>query len=118
MEKTIFILLFSLVTLTTTQAQKSNYFRISGDAGIVVNTERDNKSGMGGTLGWLAQDNLFSFNPNNYISLSIKGFNNPYGGGKLVGSILKMMDSITSCHYLVIALPNKVLLMVFSRNLV
>lgn len=88
MEKTIFILLFSLVTLTTTQAQKSNYFRISGDAGIVVNTERDNKSGMGGTLGWLAQDNLFSFNPNNYISLSIKGFNNPYGGGKLVGSIL------------------------------
>lgn len=88
MKKTISILLFSLVILTTIQAQKINYFRVSGDAGMVVNTERDNKSGMGGTLGWLAQDNLFSFNPDNYITLSIKGFNNPYNGGKLVGSIL------------------------------
>jgi hypothetical protein len=92
MKKTISILLFTLVTLTATQAQKNNYFHLSGDAGFVVNTERDNKFGMGGTLGWLTQDNLFLLNPDNYISLSVKGFNNPYGEGKLIGSILNDKD--------------------------
>ena len=88
MKKTILILLFTAVTLTATQAQKSNYIHLSGEAGLVVNTERDNKSGLGGTVGWFTQDNLFIFNPDNYISLSVKGFNNPYGEGRLIGSIL------------------------------
>jgi len=92
MKKTLFILLFTLVTISVTQAQKSNYVHIAGDAGFVVNTERDKKFGLGGTIGWLTQDNLFFSNPNNYISLSVKGFNNPYGEGKLIGSILNDKD--------------------------
>ncbi|MBK5195898.1 MAG: hypothetical protein JJE08_07705 [Proteiniphilum sp.] len=92
MKKTIFILLFTVVTLTATQAQKSNYVHISGDAGFVVNTERDKKFGLGGTIGWLTYDNLISQNPYNYISLSVKGFNNPYGEGKFLGSMFNDKD--------------------------
>jgi hypothetical protein len=87
MKKTFFILLFAVVMLVTAQAQESNYIRVSVDAGFTANSAHDRKFGMGGTVGWLAQDNLLSFNPNNYISLSVKGFNNPYGDGKLFSSI-------------------------------
>lgn len=87
MKKTIFIVI--LLTALTVQSAKaqSNYIRISADAGLVVNTGQDKKFGMGGTLGWLTGDNLLSLNPNNYISLSVKAFNNPYGEGKLFSSI-------------------------------
>jgi hypothetical protein len=88
MKTTIFILLFTVFSFISTQAQHSNFIRLSVDAGLVVNTERDNQFGMGGTLSWFIQDNLFSFNPDNYISIGITGFNNPYGEGKLIGSIL------------------------------
>lgn len=40
MKRSIFILLISMATLGTMQAQKNNYFHISGDAGIVANSER------------------------------------------------------------------------------
>ncbi len=92
MKKKIFILLFTAVTLATAEAQHSNYIRISGDAGLVVNTDRDKKFGLGGTISWLTQDNLLSQNPDNYITLSIKGFNNPYGDGKFLGSLFNDKD--------------------------
>lgn len=88
MKRIIFIIML-LVALTfqSVEAQETNYIHISVDAGLVANTSRDKKFGMGGTIGWLTQDNLLSQNPNNYISLSVKGFNNPYDGGKLISSI-------------------------------
>ncbi len=88
MKQSIFIfVLLAALTIQSAKAQESNYINISVDAGLVANTGRDKKFGMGGTIGWLTQDNLLSLNPNNYISLSVKAFNNPYGKGKLISSI-------------------------------
>ncbi len=87
MRKTI-VILFAAFLSGTVMAQDNNYIRISGDVGLVTNTERDEKFGIGGTLGWLTVDNLISQSGNNYIALHVKGFNNPYGEGKLISSIL------------------------------
>jgi len=86
----IFLIGILLIALTTpsAKAQDANYIHVSADAGLVANTNRDKKLGIGGTLAWLAQDNLFSLNTRNYISLSVKAFNNPYGDGKFVSSIM------------------------------
>lgn len=85
--KKLSLLLLLFIAVTTVKSQE-NYIRISGEAGFVLNSERDKKMGLGGTVAWLTQDNLLSLNPNNYITLSVKGFNNPYGDGKLIGSVL------------------------------
>lgn len=87
MKKAIFMLLFVVLTASIS-AQESNYIRVSGDAGWVVNTNRGKKFGMGGTIGWITVDNWISKNSNNYLTLHLKGFNNPYGEGKLISSIL------------------------------
>lgn len=93
MKKTIFIvILLAALTIQPAEAQESNYIHVAADAGLVVNTSRDKKFGLGGTLGWLTQDNLLSFNPHNYISLSVKAFNNPYGEGKFFSSIKNDAD--------------------------
>lgn len=92
MKKKIFLILFTVVTLGTAQAQHSNYIRISGDAGFVVNSERDKKFGLGGTLSWLTQDIFIAKNSDNYISLGLKAFNNPYEEGKLITSIMNDKD--------------------------
>src|SRR5690554_3430843 len=85
--KKIVVLLLSAFVWVTVGAQENN-IRISGDAGVVTNTGRDKKFGMGGSLGWLTVDNLISRSNTNYFALHIKGFNNPYGEGKLISSIL------------------------------
>lgn len=87
----IFVLLVAL-TIQSAEAQESNYIHVSIETGMVANTNRDKKFGMGGTLGWLTQDNLTSLNPDNYISLSVKAFNNPYGEGKILSSIMNDAD--------------------------
>ncbi|HBT85864.1 MAG: hypothetical protein PHO13_00615 [Fermentimonas sp.] len=92
MKKTIFTLLFSIGILMSANAQFTSYIRLSGDIGIVSNSEKDKKFGVGGTVSWLTVDNLISGNEYNYISLGIKGFNNPYGEGKLFSSIMNDED--------------------------
>lgn len=92
MKKIIFTLLFSIGILMSAKGQFNNYIRLSGDIGIVSNSEQNKKFGIGGTVAWLAMDNLLSNNPNNFISLNIKGFNNPYGEGKILSSILNDAD--------------------------
>ena len=85
------ILLLLFLTVVTAKSQE-NYIRISGEGGLVLNSERDKKTGLGGTITWLTQDNLISLNPYNYITLSLKGFNNPYGDGKLLSSMFNDKD--------------------------
>lgn len=93
MKQTIFIImLLAALTVQPAKAQESNYIHISVDAGLVINTSRDKKFGLGGTIGWLTRDNLFSMNPDNYITLSMKAFNNPYGEGKFISSIRNKTD--------------------------
>lgn len=87
MNRLFFIFLFTMVALSTMQAQKNNYIHISADGGLIVNSERDEKIGLGGTLSWLTVDNLIAPQTNNYISLGIKAINNPYNGGKFITSI-------------------------------
>ncbi|MDR2815736.1 MAG: hypothetical protein LBB62_03430 [Proteiniphilum sp.] len=89
MKRTIFIvILLAALTIQSAEAQESNYIHVSVDAGLVANAGQDKKFGLGGAIGWLTQDNLLSLNPNNYISLSVKVFNNPYGEGKILSSIM------------------------------
>lgn len=89
MNRTIFyLILLSTMNIATVNAQKNHYIHLSFDAGGVVNTSQDKLFGMGGTIGWLTKDNIMTFNPNNYLSLSIKAFNNPYNGGKFISSIM------------------------------
>lgn len=92
MKKVILTLLFTIVILMSARGQYNNYIRLSGDIGIVTNSERDKKFGVGGTVAWLTVDNMISNNELNYISLSMKGFNNPYGEGKILSSILNDAD--------------------------
>ena len=92
MKKAILTLLFTIVILMSARGQYNNYIRLSGDIGIVTNSERDKKFGVGGTVAWLTVDNMISNNELNYISLSMKGFNNPYGEGKILSSILNDAD--------------------------
>ncbi|MDR0421760.1 MAG: hypothetical protein LBH72_01955 [Proteiniphilum sp.] len=88
MKRTIFIaVLLAALTVQPAEAQESDYIQISVDAGLTVNSSRDKKFGLGGAIGWLSQDNLLSFNPNNYFSLNVKAFNNPYGEGKIISSM-------------------------------
>lgn len=88
MKKALFIIvLFAALTIQSVEAQKNNYIHVSVEAGMVANSNYDKKFGLGGTIGWLTQDNLISQNPNNYYSLSVKALNNPYGDGKFVSSI-------------------------------
>lgn len=95
----IILLLFLFVSSTfLTKAQTNHVIRISGDLGIVANSNNERKFGMGGTVSWLAIDNQLSKNGKNYLSLSIKGFNNPYGEGKLLTSILN--DKNDALNYL------------------
>ncbi len=93
MKRTIFIvILLVALAVESAEAQELNYINVSVEAGIAANTSRDKKFGMGGTIGWLMRDNLLSLNPNNYISLGVKAFNNPYGEGKFLSSIMNKSD--------------------------
>lgn len=93
MKRLFFIcLLFAALTLQLVEAQESNYINVSADAGLVVNTGRDNKFGVGGYIGWITQDNLLSLNPNNYFTLGVRAFNNPYGDGKILTSVMNDAD--------------------------
>lgn len=88
MKKIYLFLLLGLSICLHTGAQTNNHMRFSGDVGIVVNSAQNNKSGVGGTISWLTAD-IFLFKEwNNYFTLHLKGFNNPYGDGKLFSSIL------------------------------
>lgn len=92
MKQTIFTLLFSFVIFMNVNAQFDNYIRLSGDIGVVSNSKRDKNFGVGGTVSWLKVDNLISGNELNYITLSLKGFNNPYGEGKIISSIMNDLN--------------------------
>ena len=100
---TLFLLL--IVAVSTVSAQE-NYIRVSGDVGFVVNSQRDKKVGAGGTISWLTQDNLISLNPANFITLSLKGFNNPYSGGKLLSSMFN--DKNDAFNYIMLLVGYRV----------
>lgn len=87
MNRLFFTFLFAMVAFNTMQAQKNNYIHISADGGFIVNSVRDEKIGLGGTLSWITTDNLIAPQSNNYISLGIKAINNPYGDGEFFTSI-------------------------------
>lgn len=84
----LIVILLAVLSIDSVKAQETNYIQVAFDAGIVANSSKDKQFGMGGTLAWLTQDNLLSLNPDNYLSLGVKAFNNPYGEGKFISSIL------------------------------
>ncbi len=79
-------------------AQSKVYLHVSGQGGRVVQTERDKSIGIGGTLGVMISDTFLFNSDNGYLTFSVKGFNNPYNGGKFVTSI--MNDKNDAFNYL------------------
>lgn len=85
------LLMVAVIFATGLNAQK-NYLNISVQAGQVINSQKDRKFGLGGSLAWLHQDNYMSQNENNYFSLTMKILNNPYGEGKFISSMFNNAD--------------------------
>ena len=87
--KTKFYALVAAVILTagTISAQSKTYVNVSLQGGYVANSEQDKKIGIGGTVAIMQQDFLFNAEKN-YLTLTIKGFNNPILDGKFITSIL------------------------------
>lgn len=93
MKKIILLAILALACATVTQkTYAQNAIHISADAGAVLKTNRDKSLGVGGTIGVMVQDNFFFIEPTNYLTFSIKGFNNPYGDGKILSSVLNGKD--------------------------
>lgn len=92
MKKFILLVVFCIISFVNAQAQYDNYLRISGDMGSIVNSQRDKKFGMGGNISWMITDNLLSLNSNNFVTLGLKAYNNPYGEGKFLSSINNNKD--------------------------
>ncbi|HCM19772.1 MAG TPA: hypothetical protein DIC46_03150, partial [Porphyromonadaceae bacterium] len=60
---TFFVLLTAAVIFTTNvKAQETNYLRLSVEPGMVLNTKKDGKFALGGSIGWLTQDNFMAQN--------------------------------------------------------
>ncbi|NLO72358.1 MAG: hypothetical protein GX102_15740 [Porphyromonadaceae bacterium] len=80
------------VSLTVGLEAEKNYLNVSGQTGVVVNSQRDKKLGIGGSVAWLMQDDFMSKSGKNYTSLTMKIFNNPYQEGKFLKSMFNNED--------------------------
>jgi|LSQX01.3.fsa_nt_gb hypothetical protein len=81
------LLLIAVITAVSASSQQ-NFLNISAQAGSVLNTDQDKSFGIGGSVTWLHQDGYLAKSENNYLTLTLKGFNNPYGEGKFISSVL------------------------------
>lgn len=89
--KKFFLLLIAVATAAGVTAQK-NIVNISGQAGTVLNTTKDKSFGLGGSVAWMHQDNYLAKSEKNYFTLTMKGFINPYEGGKFISCLLNDVD--------------------------
>lgn len=102
MKKVFFTIIIGVLASISAMAQATyykydTYIRISGNIGFSASSERNEKLGIGGDIFWLAADNLFLMNRNNFITLGVKGFNNPYGEGSYVTSIMNGKNDGFNC---------------------
>ncbi len=85
--KKCLLLLIAVITAVSASSQQ-NFLNVSAQAGSVLNTDQDKSFGIGGSITWLHQDGYLAKSENTYLTLTVKGFNNPYGEGKFISSIL------------------------------
>lgn len=97
MKRTTLLMVAVIVSAMALKAQ-SHYLRIAVSPGIVTNSEYKEKFALGGSVAWMMEDHFIGKNPNNFISLTFKGMNNPFGEGKLISSILN--DKSDAFNYL------------------
>lgn len=62
------------------------FISVSAEAGINAGSDKDKKFGLGGSVEYIMPDKLFH-NQRHYLTVGLKGFNNPYDDGKFVSSI-------------------------------
>ncbi len=75
-------------TETVINTQPDYCIHISGNSGFVLDSKRDRRFGLGGTIAFMLKDKWINKNEQGFFTISVKGFNNPYGDGKLIASIL------------------------------
>lgn len=77
--------LFSMVGAQE-KAPVNRYITVSAEAGSILGSDKDKSFGVGGTLGYMAADQIFG-QSNNMVTLSLKAFHNPYEDGKFFSSV-------------------------------
>lgn len=105
--KTLFtaILLLTFVAGINAQrgisAKSGNYIHLSGDAGFVLNATQDRKLGIGGNIAFMMKDRWVNKNDKGFWTITVKGFNNPFGDGEFLSSILnKKADAFNYIQFL------------------
>ncbi len=88
MKKEFFTLLLIVASVIfADKAQAQNAFHVSVNPGMVLESNQDKKFGLGGTLALMIEDRFMLNRPAYYVTFGVKGFNNPFGEGKLISSI-------------------------------
>ncbi len=88
-KRKLIILLIAIVSSAgLVKAQTGNFINVSGQMGFVTNSKQDRKFGVGGSAAFLLQDNFLAVNQDNYLTFTLKAFNNPFLDGKLIKSVL------------------------------
>ncbi|WP_297983169.1 hypothetical protein [uncultured Chryseobacterium sp.] len=81
------LLLSASVSANAQDTENSRKFiSVSGEAGFVLNSDMDKTFGLGGTVSYMVQDMIFN-HAKNYVTVGLKGFSNPYSGGKFISNI-------------------------------
>lgn len=88
MKRLLFVTLFIALVSLSAFSQYQFGIKVSPEAGMILKSNKSNKLGAGGTISLMYSHNYFSNENSDAFSLSIKGFNNPWDGGKIVSSIL------------------------------
>ena len=88
LKRIIFGAIVLIAGVSSAQTPKDKvYIHISGDCGLVLNSDQDRKTGLGSTISFLIPDNWLLSNERNYFTLGVKGLNNPVYKGKFISSI-------------------------------
>lgn len=87
MKKLITFILLIALTSVGLHAQDQYAVRFSADGGSLLQTSRDGSLGLGASMSFLMQDMWIQKSDKNYITITLRAFNNPFDGGKLFSSV-------------------------------
>lgn len=88
MKRLLFTMLLVAMFSFSSYSQYQFGIKVAPEAGMILKSDKSNKLGVGGTISLMYSHNYFSSENSDAFSITLKGFNNPWNGGKIVSSIL------------------------------
>lgn len=73
-------------TGNTSNAKKPSFIGVTANLGFVLNSDMDKKLALGGEASYAFADPFFK-SEKNFVTIGLKGMNNPYGEGKFISSM-------------------------------